>query len=68
MPMYEYVCRNCGSRITIRIPFAELGTTKPSCANCGSPMERVFTPVGIIYKGAGFYTTDNREGNSDGKD
>lgn len=56
MPIYTYKCEKCGHRFdqTQKI------TDKPvkECEQCGSPVKRVFHPVGIIFKGSGFYKTD----------
>jgi predicted nucleic acid-binding Zn ribbon protein len=37
------------------------------CTECGAPVERVFHPVAVHFKGSGFYTTDYARGRSDGK-
>ena len=62
MPIYEYECGACGRR------FEELQrmtddplTTDPEC---GGDVHRVIQPVGIIFKGAGFYATDSRKSSS----
>lgn len=38
------------------------------CRECGAPVERVFHPVAVHFKGSGFYTTDYARGHKDGKD
>jgi putative FmdB family regulatory protein len=59
MPVYEYECKQCGSRFEKMQPI----TAEPlsECVNCGQgPIRRVFQPVGVIFKGSGWYITDNR--------
>lgn len=58
MPTYDYVCDACGNR------FEEWQkiTDEPIalCPVCGGPVHRVIYPVGLVFKGGGFYKTDNR--------
>jgi putative FmdB family regulatory protein len=61
MPTYEYKCRGCGHT------FEEMHGVDDRvehCPECGGGVRRLFHPVGIIFKGSGFYKTDNR-GSSD---
>src|SRR6266571_2919058 len=62
MPMYEYQCGSCGRRFDQlqRITDDPLATDP----ECGGPVRRVIQPVGIIFKGAGFYATDSRKSSS----
>ena len=56
MPTYEYACRGCKNRFeTVQRITADPLTT---CESCGGALRRVLFPVGIVYKGSGFYTTD----------
>jgi putative FmdB family regulatory protein len=60
MPIYEYECRNCGTRFEKMQPI----TSDPVkiCPNCGEEqVRRVIQPVGVIFKGSGWYITDNRK-------
>jgi putative FmdB family regulatory protein len=59
MPTYEYACTN-GHRFDVVQRFSEDPLTE--CQTCGAPVKRVFHPVGIVLKGSGFYSTDNRPG------
>ncbi len=62
MPMYEYECGSCGRRFEQLQRITEDAlTTDP---DCGGPVRRVIQPVGIIFKGSGFYATDSRKSNS----
>ena len=59
MPVYEYECKECGNRFEKMQPI----TADPlkECPHCGkSALRRVFHPVGVIFKGSGWYITDNR--------
>ncbi len=62
MPMYEYECQACGTRFERRQRMTEDALT--TCEECGGSVRRVPFPVGIIFKGSGFYATDNRKGSS----
>lgn len=58
MPTYEYICRDCGHQFEIQQSFAEEALTM--CPECGGELRKVFAPVGIAFKGEGFYKTDSR--------
>jgi len=58
MPTYEYACTACGTHVDVVQRISEEPLTK--CGACGGPLRRVFHPVGILFKGSGFYSTDNR--------
>ncbi len=63
MPIYSYKCEKCGR---IFDKFQKVGgDDNIKCIFCGSNTNRLFYPVGIIFKGSGFYTTDykSRAGN-----
>lgn len=63
MPVYGYRCsRGHHFEVNQRITEAALS----QCPDCGAPVTRVFYPVGIIFKGGGFYKTDSRGSSSDG--
>jgi putative FmdB family regulatory protein len=55
MPIYEYRCRN-GHTFEVTQSMADDPVT--TCVECGAPVERVFHPVAVHFKGSGFYTTD----------
>ena len=55
MPIYEYRCRN-GHTFEVFQSMSDDPVT--SCEECGAPVERVFHPVAVHFKGSGFYTTD----------
>jgi putative FmdB family regulatory protein len=59
MPTYTYHCDNCGIRFDQYQKFSEAPLT--TCPECGEPtLRKVYQPVGIVFKGKGFYATDNR--------
>ena len=58
MPTYEYACTECGDRTEVVQSFADAPPT--TCTVCGGPLRKVFSPVGIVFKGSGFYRTDSR--------
>ncbi|MEW6058911.1 MAG: FmdB family zinc ribbon protein [Actinomycetota bacterium] len=58
MPTYEYACTQCGQHVEVVQRFAEQPLT--TCGVCGGPLRKLFHPPGIVLKGKGFYTTDNR--------
>jgi putative FmdB family regulatory protein len=60
MPTYEYECTSCGQHIEVFQRITEDPLTR--CGVCGGPLRKVFHPAGIVFKGSGFYATDNRSG------
>lgn len=58
MPVYEYECDSCRVRFEKIQRFSEEPVKQ--CPDCGGPVHRVMQPVGVIFKGSGFYVTDNR--------
>ena len=56
MPIYSYKCESCGEIFDRLVKPGENG--KVLCVHCNSITRRVFSPVGIIFKGSGFYSTD----------
>ncbi|MBM3137527.1 MAG: zinc ribbon domain-containing protein [Chloroflexi bacterium] len=59
MPVYVYHCANCNYEFEQQQSFSD----KPLkiCPECGQvTLHKVFTPVSVIYKGSGFYSTDHR--------
>jgi putative FmdB family regulatory protein len=58
MPTYEYACTECGARTEVVQSISDPPLT--TCTVCGGPLRKVFSPVGIVFKGSGFYRTDSR--------
>ena len=59
MPVYVYQCDHCGYQFEQQQKFSDKPLKK--CPECGQlNLHKVYTPVGVIYKGSGFYSTDHR--------
>ena len=59
MPVYVYHCDECGFQFEQQQKFSD--NPLKECPNCNKQsLHKVYTPVGIIYKGSGFYSTDHR--------
>src|SRR6266545_3960668 len=58
MPTYEYRCTDCEEHLEVVQSFSDDPLTR--CPNCGGQLRKVFSPVGIVFKGSGFYKTDSR--------
>lgn len=64
MPTYEYRCTDCGELHEVVQSFSDAPLT--TCPSCSGALKKVFSPVGISFKGSGFYKTDSRSGSSNG--
>jgi putative FmdB family regulatory protein len=64
MPTYEYACRSCGEHLEAVQSFSDPPLTK--CPRCGGELRKVFGNIGIVFKGSGFYKTDNRSSSRNG--
>lgn len=58
MPTYEYRCSDCTNSFEIVQKFSEAALTE--CPECDGQLRKVFSAVGVVFKGSGFYATDNR--------
>ena len=59
MPIYTYRCENCGVQFERRQHFSD--EPLKICPECQTEtLRKVYLPVGIVFKGSGFYSTDNR--------
>jgi putative FmdB family regulatory protein len=58
MPTYEYECQTCHERVEAVQRFTDPALTV--CAHCGGELRKVFSAVGVVFKGSGFYKTDSR--------
>jgi putative FmdB family regulatory protein len=59
MPIYLYECDSCGVRFERLQRMSEEPLT--GCPECDGHVHRVIQPVGVIFRGSGFYITDNRQ-------
>jgi putative FmdB family regulatory protein len=64
MPTYVYRCRDCEVRTEVFQRITDDPLT--SCESCGGAVARVLQPVGIVFKGSGFYTTDYKRSENSG--
>ena len=59
MPIYEYACTACGERTEARQSFTD--PPLEECPICGGRLRKLYSPVGIVFKGSGFYSTDSKK-------
>ena len=62
MPTYTYTCTACNEMIEKRQSFSDPPLT--TCEQCGGALRKVIHPVGIVFKGSGWYITDSRSASS----
>ncbi|MBB4917753.1 FmdB family zinc ribbon protein [Streptosporangium saharense] len=62
MPTYQYACSACGNEFDIVQKFSDDALTE--CPTCAGELRKVFSAVGIVFKGSGFYRTDSRSSSS----
>ncbi|MCG7284933.1 FmdB family transcriptional regulator [Cellulomonas sp. ACRRI] len=58
MPTYAYTCTECGHAFDIHQSFSDAALTE--CPACGGRLRKVFSSVGVVFKGSGFYRNDSR--------
>ena len=61
MPTYQYACTECGEQLEMVQKFSDDPLT--ACPACSGRLRKIFSPVGIVFKGSGFYRTDSRASN-----
>jgi putative FmdB family regulatory protein len=59
VPTYQYACKECDHRFEAVQSFSDPSLTV--CPQCSGPLRKVFSSVGVVFKGSGFYRTDSRE-------
>jgi putative FmdB family regulatory protein len=59
VPTYQYACTDCAERLEVVQKFSDDALTV--CPSCGGRLRKVFSPVGIVFKGSGFYRNDSRK-------
>jgi putative FmdB family regulatory protein len=62
MPTYEYACTACGERTEAKQSFDD--PPLEVCPHCGGKLRKLYSPVGIVFRGSGFYSTEQRKGAS----
>ena len=66
MPIYTYRCESCGVQFERNQKFSDAPLTR--CPECGKKsLRKVYMPVGIVFKGSGFYSTDHRSPSGGGR-
>ena len=65
MPIYTYQCQACDNVTEKRQSFSDHPLT--TCEACGGELRKLLHPVGIVFKGSGFYNTDYRGNNGPAK-
>src|SRR6476469_3574801 len=58
VPTYTYTCTSCNDVIEKRRSFSDPPLT--TCEQCGGTLRKIIHPVGIVFKGSGWYSTDSR--------
>jgi hypothetical protein len=58
MPTYEYACTKCGHQFEAFQSFSDAALTQ--CPECQGEVQKVYSNVGVVFKGSGFYKTDSR--------
>ena len=58
MPTYQYACTACGEQLEKVQSFTDAALTE--CPSCQGALRKVFSAVGVVFKGSGFYKTDSR--------
>ncbi|MET7603682.1 FmdB family zinc ribbon protein [Streptomyces avermitilis] len=62
MPTYQYQCTACGEGLEAVQKFTDDALTE--CPSCAGRLKKVFSAVGIVFKGSGFYRNDSRGSSS----
>lgn len=62
MPTYQYACKECDHAFEAVQSFSDASLTV--CPQCSGPLRKVFSAVGVVFKGSGFYRTDSRDSKS----
>lgn len=60
MPVYRFVCQDCGVSFERRLPVADIHQHQ-TCPSGHANTRRVFSVPAVVFKGSGFYSTDHRK-------
>ncbi len=58
MPTYQYACSACKHQFEVFQAFTDSSLTH--CPECGGELRKVYSAVGVVFKGSGFYKTDSK--------
>jgi putative FmdB family regulatory protein len=64
VPTYQYACTDCGEQLEVVQKFTDDALTV--CPACEGSLRKVFSAVGVVFKGSGFYRNDSRTSSSSG--
>ncbi|MEI9907837.1 MAG: FmdB family zinc ribbon protein [Actinomycetota bacterium] len=59
MPTYQYACSACKHEFEVFQAFTDSSLTH--CPECGGELRKVYSAVGVVFKGSGFYKTDSKK-------
>ena len=62
MPTYQYACVSCGHEFEVVQSFSDESLTK--CPECQGEIRKIYSAVGVVFKGSGFYKTDSAKLNT----
>jgi putative FmdB family regulatory protein len=62
MPTYQYVCNSCNHEFEVFQAFSDSSLTH--CPECNGEVRKVYSAVGVVFKGSGFYKTDSKSATS----
>jgi len=65
VPTYQYHCTDCGTDLEVFQHMTDPALTV--CPDCQGKLRKIFSAVGVVFKGSGFYATDNRSSRSSAK-
>jgi hypothetical protein len=57
MPTYQYACADCGHQFEVFQSFSDASVT--TCPECKGEVRKIYSAVGVVFKGSGFYKTDS---------
>ena len=58
LPKYQYRCQQCQTELEVQQKFTDDALTE--CPECHGTLRKVYSAVGVVFKGSGFYKTDSR--------
>lgn len=64
MPTYQYACNACKHEFEVFQAFTDTSLTH--CPECGGELRKVYSAVGVVFKGSGFYKTDSKSDSKSG--
>ena len=59
MPVYDYRCKECNKIFEVEHKAGDM--PMKHCPSCGGGLKKVYNPIGVVFKGSGFHSTDYRK-------